>query len=237
VSIDGTKATYTGGAGKDTVTLTTVAPTKAISLGAGDDKVTLAAGTTAMGANGTIAGGDGTDTLVMVAADAVTASGGAAFASKVTGFERLEVTGATGAQAIDTAALGNYNDVQVSSAVAGHALTLNNLTSGATIRLNDGTNVLTTAAIKNADTNTADVLNIVVTDGARGGAANNNGTIVATDVETINITTVDGTIETPTNLAADPQNLTVTATKATTINVTGDAALNLSTSNNQNGQP
>lgn len=233
VSIDGTKATYTGGAGKDTVTLTTVAPTKAISLGAGDDKVTLAAGTTAMGANGTIAGGDGTDTLVMVAADAVTASGGAAFASKVTGFERLEVTGATGAQAIDTAALGNYNDVTVATAAASTGLTLNNLTSGATIRLNDGTNVLTTAAIKDADTNTADVLNIVVTDGTRTVATDNNGTIVAAEVETINITTVDGTIETPTNLAADPQNLTVTATKATTINVTGDAALNLSTSNNQ----
>lgn len=232
VSIDGQKATYTGGVGVDNITLTTVAPTKAINTGAGNDKVTLASGTTAMGANGSIVGGDGTDTLVMVAADAVTASGGTTFATKVTGFERLEVTGATGAQAIDTAALGNYNDVQVSSAVAGHALTLNNLTSGATIRLNDGTNVSTTAAIKDAATGTADVLNIVVTDGVRGGAANNNGTIVAANVETINITTVDGTTETPTNLAADQQNLTLQATKATKIVVTGDAALNLTNTGN-----
>ena len=230
VSIDGQKATYTGGAGKDTVTLTTVAPTKAISLGAGDDKVTLATGTTVMGANGSIAGGDGTDTLVMVAADAVTASGGAAFASKVTGFERLEVTGATGVQAIDTAALGNYNDVTVANSAA-TSLTLNNLTSGATIRLNDGTNDNTIAAIKDAATSTADVLNIVLTDSARGGAADANGIIVAAEVETINITTVDRTIETP-NLAADTQNLTLQATKATKIVVTGDAALNLTNTGN-----
>jgi len=222
-SINGQTATYTGGAGVDNVTLTTTAPTKAISTGAGNDRVTLANGTTAMGANGSINAGDGSaDTLVIVAADAVTASGGTTFATKVTGFERLEVTGATGPQAIDTAALGNYNDVTVSTATASTGLTLNNLTSGATIRLNDGSNVSTAAAIKDAATGTADVLNIVVTDGARGGAANNNGTIVAAEVETINITTVDGTTETPTNLVADQQNLTLQATKATKIVITGE---------------
>lgn len=232
-SINGQTATYTGGAGVDNVTLTTTAPTKAIDTGAGNDRVTLASGTTAMGANGSINAGDGTaDTLVMVAADAVTASGGTTFATKVTGFERLEVTGATGAQAIDTAALGNYNDVTIASAAGGSATTLNNLTSGATIRLNDGSNVSTTAAIKDADKSTTDVLNIIVTDGARGGVANNNGTIVAAEVETINITTVDGVTETPTNLVADQQNLTLQATKATKIVVTGDAALNLTNTGN-----
>lgn len=232
-SINGQSATYTGGAGVDNVTLTTVAPTKAISTGAGNDKVTLASGTTAMGTNGSINAGDGTaDTLSMVVADAVTASAGTTFATKVTGFERLELTGATGAQAVDTAALGNYNDVTIANAGGALATTLNNLTSGATIRLNDGTNIRTIAAIKNADTNLTDILNVIVTDGTPTGVTNNNGTVVAAEVETVNITTVDGTTETPTNLVADRQNLTLEATKATKIVVTGDTALTLTNTGN-----
>lgn len=232
VALSGAKATYTGGAGVDNVTVTDAgtAVAKAIDLGAGDDKLTL---------NGTVLtpavdlkGGDGTDTLSMTAASA--AALGAAFAAKVSGFERLEVTGATGAQTIDTAALGNYNDITVTAGtVAAATLTLNNLSSGATIRLNDAVNAtnagdVVVANIKDATTNLTDVLNVAITANvAADTTADQHGTITAAKVETINISVTDGLIQTPTNAAPDAQTLTLTADEATLVNVTGDTALTL----------
>lgn len=236
VSIDGTRATYAGGAGKDIVTLTTAAPTKVINTGAGDDRVVLANGTTAIGTGGSIEGGDGLDTLVFTTtADAVTASGSATFATRVTGFERLVLRDATGAQAVDVAALGNYNDVVVTAGNAGAAtLTLNNLSSGATIRLNDAVDATNAADaivanIKDANKSDADVLNVAITaTAAVNGTADGHGTITAADVETINISVTDGLIQTP-----DVQNLTLVATEAIQIVITGDTALNLNTASNQ----
>jgi S-layer protein len=232
VALSGAKAVYTGGAGVDNVTVTDAgtAVAKAIDLGAGDDKLTL---------NGTVLtpavdlkGGDGTDTLSMTAASA--AALGAAFAAKVSGFERLEVTGATGAQAIDTAALGNYNDIIVTAGAAAAAtLTLNNLSSGATIRLNDAVGATNAgdaivANIKDATTNLTDVLNVAITANvAADTTADDHGTITAAKVETINFSVTDGIIQTPTNIAPDAQTLTLTADEATLVNVKGDTALTL----------
>lgn len=241
--INGQAATYTGGAGVDNVTLSTTAPTKAIALGAGNDKVTLASGTTAIGANGSINGGADTDTVVMVAADAVTASLTTAFAGAVTGFERLTLTGATGAQTVDVAKLGNYNYVTMNSAVAGSTTTLSTLTSGATIALNDATATIDAADASNVNlvatitdatlvANTSDVLNIAITANGIDGTADNQGTITAAGVETVNISVTDGVIQTPTNTAADAQSLTLTATSAKTINITGDTAFTLGTAAN-----
>lgn len=234
-SIDATKATYTGGDGVDNVTTTTTAPTKAISLGGGNDTMTLAAGTTAMGAGGTIDGGTGTNTLSMVAADAVTASGSAAFATKVTNFQKLVLTGATGTQEVKALALGNYNDVEVAAATAGSALTVSGLTSGATIRLNDNKNVQTIANITDATkiANASDVLNIAIgASVAANGTADENGIVRADGVETFNISVTDTLIQTP-NVAPDAQKLTLVGTSATTINITGDTALTLNTAANQ----
>ncbi|MCE3262036.1 MAG: hypothetical protein K0R43_1115 [Pseudoduganella sp.] len=233
VTVNGTQATVTGGAGVERVTVSTTAVQKAISLGAGNDSVTLASGTTSIATEGSIAGGEGTDTLSMVTADAVIASAGTAFAGKVTGFERLTVTGATGAQEVETDVLGNYNDVAVASAAGGSALTLDGMTSGATLRFSDNTNVSTTVKIKNADTGTADVLNIAITaTGAVNGANDSNGSVTAANVETINISTADGLTESPTNLSPDTQDLTLVATSATKIVVTGNTDLNLTNSGN-----
>ena len=80
--------------------MTTNAPTKAISLGGGNDTIAFVLGTASV-TGATITGGDGTDTASMNAADAVVLDGSADFASKVTGFEVLGLTGATGAQTID----------------------------------------------------------------------------------------------------------------------------------------
>lgn len=213
-TIDATKATYEGGSGVDTVTTSAAAPTKAISLGAGNDSLTLASGTTAV--TGLITGGDGTDKLTMVAADAVTASGSAAFATKVTGFEVLGVTGATGSQSIDLAMLGNYNSV--TSNASANTLTLNNMTSGGTLTIT-GASTGYTIANTAFTTPTTDVLNIVVSNASNIAA----GTVTANKVETLNITSTD------TNTTANGANntLTVADNAVTAITVTGNAAMTL----------
>ncbi|HQT03436.1 MAG TPA: hypothetical protein PLU46_00450 [Thiotrichales bacterium] len=235
VSILGTQTTYTGGAGVDTVTVSNAgtAATKAIDLGAGNDKLTLV-GATVLAPTAEFKGGDGIDTLSIDVASADALDAAAAFATKVTGFERLELTGANGAQTIDTAALGNYNDVTVTAGNGAAAtLTLNNLSTGATIRLNDAVDATNAtdaivANIKDADKSTSDVLNVVITaNAAANTTADGHGTITAAEVETVNISVTDGLIQTPTNAAPDTQNLTLQATKATKIVVTGDTALNL----------
>jgi S-layer protein len=71
------------------VTLSATAPSKAVSLDAGDDSLTLATGTTTATAN--LSGGDGTDTLVMAAADAASASSTDSFQTKFDGFEKLSL--------------------------------------------------------------------------------------------------------------------------------------------------
>lgn len=232
-TIDATKATYTGGAGIDEVTTSAVAPTKAVSLGGGDDKLTLASGTTS--STGALDGGTGSNTLSMVAADAVTASGSPTFATKVTNFQKLVLTGATGAQEVEADVLGNYNDVEVKGVVGG-VLTLDGLTTGATIRLNDNTNVQTVALITDAEkvANTADVLNIAIGASGENGGTDANGIVRADDVENINISVTDITTkQTPTDTKADAQSLTLVAGDATTITVTGDTALTLNTVANQ----
>ncbi|SFD85191.1 DUF4214 domain-containing protein [Massilia yuzhufengensis] len=233
-TIDGSKATYTGGAGVDTVTLSTTSVTKAITLGAGNDRVNLADGTTAIATEGSIAAGDGTDILGMLAADAVTASQGTTFAGKVTGFERLYLRGATGTQEVEADVLGAFNDIGV-NAVVGGSITIDGLTSGATLRLSDNTNVATTLKIKGAADSTADVANIIITAvNAVDGNNDSNGTVTIAEVETINITTADGLTESPTNFSPDTQNLTLAATKAKAIVVTGNTALNLTNTGNIN---
>jgi S-layer protein len=217
ITLDATKATFTGGAGKDNVTTSAAAPTKAIALGDGDDSLTLASGTTAV--TGAITGGAGTDTLSMVAADAVTASSTAVFAGKVTGFEALTLTGATGAQAVDLAKLGAYT--KVTSHESFGTLTLNNLASGGTLTITgDTAGKGYVANVTSAAVNTTDSLNLVLSKAGLLTA----GLVTAADVETVNITTAD-TQTTPTNPL---DTLTLEATSAATVTIAGNAGLNLS---------
>lgn len=211
ITLNGTKATFTGGAGVDKVTLATGA-TKAISLGAGNDSLTLGA----FVPTAAISGGDGTDTLSISAAAAATASGSATFAGLVTGFEKLTLTGATN-QTIDLAVLGNYNDVTTSG---GNGLTLSNLNSGGTLTLT-GAGTAYTIGNSAFTAGANDIVNLALTDGT--GAALAFGSVTAANVETVNITTAD-TQATPTNPL---DTLTLVATSAKSVNVSGNAGLNL----------
>lgn len=222
LTVDGSKATFTGGAGVDKITLSSATVSKAISLGGGDDTLTLHAGTTLPTAS--ISGGAGNDTLAMNADDAHTASGSASFAAVVSGFEALQLNALTtaGNNSIDLAALGGFTSVTAGGIAigAGNSLTLQNFAAGGTLTLNadavTGSYVVSNSAFA---AGTSDTINIALTKAGLLAA----GTVDASNVENINITTAD-TQTTPTNPL---DTLTLTSTSAKSITVSGNAGLNL----------
>lgn len=240
-TINGTKATYTGGAGVDTVTLATgTALDKAIDLGAGDD--TLIFGAAVASSTATLSGGEGTDTLSMSAANADALD--ATKQTFYTGFERLTINNVAGTVdnnadvvTLDIANLGGFNYITTTGTADDNngnvldTLVLDKLANNSTVVLTaEG---LITAQIADAATGKADVLNVEINAGlAADGTADEVGTLTAANVETINIGVRDTVIQTPTNVAPDTQNLTLVATSATKIVVTGDTALNLTNAGN-----
>lgn len=227
VTINGDKATYTGGAGVDNVSVANAATaiSKAIDLGAGNDRLDLSA-TLAIDPTVELKGGDGTDTLVLSAAAAVARTGGVTFQDKITSFERLEIgaVGATGTVNLDN--LDDINYVITNGNGVGFDLTLDKMLSGATVELKAASVVGDDTIVKLADaTGTTDVVNLV-TNAVTGA---NVGQVTAAGVETINITANDTDI---TATAAGKANvstntLTLNANKAATINVTGEGNLTL----------
>jgi S-layer protein len=108
-TLTGTLTDYVLSAGNDDVTVqatTGSAVDVKVSAGAGDDKVTLGSGINSAGS--VISGGAGTDTLVMDAADAVTASATTTFETKIDGFEKLSLNAAS---AVGTVDLANMDDI------------------------------------------------------------------------------------------------------------------------------
>ena len=230
ISINGAQATYTGGAGKDTVTLATgTALTKAINLGAGDD--TLVFGVAVTGSTAALNGGDGIDTLSMTAANADALD--AAKQTFYTGFERLTINNAFGAAdaSVETLTLNldnlgftNYVTTSGTNQEVGFIdkLVLDKMS-------NNGTVVLTATGdvavnVTDAATGTADVLNAVLSSTGN----LNAGTLTAANVETVNISTVDTeVVVAPAVQTKNVDTLTLAADKATAVNVTGAADLTL----------
>lgn len=214
----GTAVAFTGGDGKETIALG--ATTKAITTGGGDDSVTI--NVTALGTGGSVNAGLGTDTLVMSAANAITASAGTTFETKIDGFERLSLGAAAADGTVNLANLDDINHVTVAGVDNGKVLTLSNATSGHTLVANAGAAGTIIATL--ANNGTTDVVNVSVSDAA---------------AKTINALTVDGfeTIAFATDDSATTPTgkshivTTLTATDATTITVTGDAGLTLTTFN------
>lgn len=100
-----TDVTFTGAAGKDSVIV--AATTKTIDMGAGDDTVEV---TVALGTNGKLVGGEGTDTLKMSAAVADTLDNNDTFEKAVEGFEKVSL-GAVAANTANTVNLANLDDI------------------------------------------------------------------------------------------------------------------------------
>lgn len=234
---------FTGGSGKDSLTLATagIAATANIDMGAGDDTLTLGAGTTAANILGTIKGGDGTDTLALGYADAVAASASGAFHAKVEGFERLTINNVVGANdATDTTYTVNlanlaYNYVTVNGTYSDadpeiDTLALTGMAANGTVAFGGSSTAASNYTVALADaTGGADVLNYVLastnsTAAAKDGTvgtANNAGTITANLVETFNITSTAVDADGATNV------ITANGDSVKAINLSGNAGVDL----------
>lgn len=213
----GNGVTFTGGDGVEKITLG--ANTKTTTTGAGNDVVTLSGA--ALGYQGSVDAGEGTDTLGMTAANAAAASATTTFAGTIAGFERLTVGASSADATIALAKLDNINYVTTADVSTGTTLTLSGATSGFTLVNNAGTTGTGAIAVTLADaTGSSDELNVSVS----AAAAKDIQALTATGFEVINFAT-DDSATTPTGIAHVVSALT--DADATTINVTGDAGLDL----------
>lgn len=213
----GTGVTYTGGAGQDVVTVG--ATTKAVNLGDGNDTANVSV--TAIGAGGSINGGNGTDILKLSNANAVTLTGDATASTKfkaaVTGFETLDITTQT-ASTIDVSKIGTFNQVNMVSANAAQVLA--GITSGMTIQSTygaAGASITTNTLTSPSDTMTFKMA------GDLSGGARAFGELASPGVETLNLTMADTNAVFSSTLAT----LTVTDANLKSLVVTGNNGLAL----------
>ena len=207
-------AAFTGGAGADT--LTVAGSTVAHTLGAGDDTLNY---TAALGVGGSVAGGEGTDTIV-VANDKLN-NLEADFAN-ITGFEALTVTSSLGGS-INMAAYAGIDHLTLQAGIDAN-LQIQNMQSGSTLELTGAATNAFTVTVADATDGKADVLNIALT----GDQQVDGKTIDVADVETINVVATD----TDLSNGAVAHTLTLKAAAATTVTVSGDAKLNLTLDTN-----
>jgi S-layer protein len=224
LTFDATKATYTGGAGVDLVT-TSAGVSKTIALGDGADKLTLAVGTSVLTA--VIDGGLGIDVLSMAAADAATASLTGTFASRVTGFESIELTGLTGSPTVAVDTLGFANRVSIgATAGVSPTLALTGFATGGTLTISgdqDTTGGVGGTTLTNTTWTAGTADNVNVTLSKSGALAGGNLTIQS--VESIAINAIDTSAAAVAGAATDT--LTLNANAAKTFTITGNAALAL----------
>lgn len=208
-------AVFSGGAGDDTLTVT--GSKVAHTLGAGDDTVVVGDAAFADLAKGfSVDGGEGTDTLQMSA----TLAGGFKTADVATNFEILQLIGGSS----DGVNLDNFGDIDhVAVGKLDDAVILNNMGNGGLLEYVATPGQQVTVNVKGAgDTgSTNDVLNVTISDDSAVAA----NTLTVDNVETINITADH------TDLGEDDapvqHSMTLTAAAATTVNVSGDAELEL----------
>ncbi len=213
----GTAVTFTGGAGVDTITIG--ATTKAITMGAGNDVVTA---TGLVGTGGSVAAGDGTDTIVMTFAQADAADASSTFNTKFTGFETLRLSDAITA-AIDVDGINAAT--QVTLVLGSNGGTVSNLVSGGTVLVQANNAGTLAVGIKSAVVAATDVLNLNLSKAT----ALTGNTVTVANVETINIGMADAVTA---GSVADTHTLTLAATSATTVTVTGNNGLTLTNTNN-----
>jgi S-layer protein len=213
-TVDSDVATVTTGAGDDDITVLDDI-SKAISLGDGDDMLTLAAASVP---TANVNGGNGTDTLGLLAADAATLDVDTDLADALTSFERLEITDALAAETYNVENLGfNYITLAAGAAMATE---IDQLASGGTVVF-EAAGAGTEIFIKDAATSGTDVLNLAISNENSIAAV-----VTANEVETINLTVTDVFIDdgngNDTNDAN--QTLQVTTNKTTSIVIDGDDA-------------
>ena len=202
------KVAFTGGDGDDSLTLGNSAA--AHTLGAGDDTLNY---TAALGVGGSVAGGKGTDTIVVTNDNLANLK--ADFAN-ITGFEALTVTSLL-ADGINMADYAGIDHLTLQAGIAGNKQ-IQNMQSGSTLELTADAGNSFEVSVAGANKATDDVLNIVLS-GDETLAANK---VIVKEVETINIVADDSNDD-----ASATHTMILTADKATTVKVSGDAGLKL----------
>lgn len=219
----GAAVNFTGGAGADSIKLTANF-TKAITMGDGDDTVTYAA----QGTGGSVAAGNGTDTIIMTSAEADSAAGvtsSSTFNTKFTGFETLRVSNAL---AHTTDLDGVNGATKVILAAGANGGTINNLVSGGVVDvLADGTGNLA-VGVKGALLGASDSLTLNL----KNTSATNFRQITAANVETININVADAAAAPTPATDAVIHSLALVATTATSVVVAGNNGLTLTNTGN-----
>jgi S-layer protein len=209
----GAAVQFTGGAGADTIILSNLF-TKVNNMGAGNDTVTYAG---LAGTGGSVVAGDGTDTIIMATASADAVDASSVFNTTFTGFETLQISDAH-TTSIDLDGINAASKVVF--VLGSNAGIISNLISGGTVQTK-ATNAGTTAInIKSSLASTTDVLNY----GLSATTIITGGTVTVPNVETINISAPDASTS---GSAAVTHTLTLTASAATSIVVTGNNGLNL----------
>jgi S-layer protein len=216
----GDEVLFTGGNGEETITLGET--TMTISLGKGNDNITINA--SAFGEDGSVDGGDGTDWITMSAANAATASADNTFEASISNFERLAILQAEVDTEVDLSNLDGINYVNAAGANgAGDDLTISGASSGITVELAEGTwtgGVLVTLD----DNGSSDVANVSILDSAEDGANETFAALTLTGFETVNFSTENAEAD----AVDEAYTITaLTAAAAKTIKVTGSAGLNL----------
>ena len=158
-------STITTGSGADTVTAT-AAVDYTINLGDGNDTLTTADAAGELTIADTINGGNGTDVLSIVSAEAATlddsTTADAAVLAKITNFERLRISDAVGAN-LDLTALG-YNYFSVTTALAAdRTLTVaSNFTIESRLAAAQANDYIISMTGANAAGSNSDTINIVM---------------------------------------------------------------------------
>ncbi len=218
----GTGVLFAGGAGADTISLSN-AFTKAITMGAGDDKVTYGG---AAGTGGSVAAGDGTDTIVMTDAQADAADASSTFNTRFTGFEVLDVATGAATTTINLAGINGVNKVVTRGATG--VLTLDGFATGGTLTLDAAVGAGSVVAnVTNAVLTAGDTFNVALSTAAAAAVA--FGSVTLAGIETVNISTVDGGTAAS---AATIGTATLVATAATKVVVSGNNGLTLTNTGN-----
>lgn len=216
VSLDTSKASFTGGAGIETVINSATVSSKAINLGAGDDSLMMDNVKAIPTAK--IDGGAGIDTL-SIKADLASEH---ALATVVTGFERLVLSGAN-KQTIDLGGLGKFNHVSLAGAGA-EGVTLSNMPSAGTLVLTGAGEKYTISGDADAVSGKSEVLNVKLINATTDAISFASKGITAAAFETVLISTSD-TKPTPTGTFKD--SITFLGNTVSNISVTGNAGLHL----------
>jgi len=228
----GTTTVFTGGDGADYVVIP-ASYTKATNLGAGNDSVVYSgAASTTTGAVGTISAGDGTDTIffsnALLLSD--TPDANSAFNTAFTGFETLRVSTAYTVDALDLDGINSVSKVILASGVSGTAA-FSNLPSAGTVEIRaDGASTpALTVGVRAALNGANDSINLVL---SKSGGVLDVGSVTVANVETVNITANDYPTTPAVASNANINVMTLAATSAKTVTVSGNNGLTLTNTNN-----